>query len=343
MKIANVLAVAAIAVGIGFASFGSVDAQAGPEAALNDGITLDPLGGYNGPTIFVNNYNYVTAYPVGASGNVAPIAITPDMIYPAGIARDSKGRIYVTNPSTNTVTIYSADAAGNVSPFEIIGGAKTRLANPTGIALDQNGNIYVLNRATATITVYLSFDRQLIDMGPGPVTPLNEPPIAIVAGPKTKLKQPVAIAVDGSGDIYVANQAGGPVVPGQRIRQGAITVYPAGSNGNVPPSTIIKGSATGLIDPVSIALDANRNIYVANSFTYVSKTFVEEPCITVYPASSTGDAPPSAVIGGTNTGLGVSPIALDSGAGISTRPESRAWESRPSMSTRRRATATFRQ
>ncbi len=123
MKISHGL-VAAFVIAVGLETFGAVAAGTGPA-----------------PVIFVDNYDYVTAYPVGASGNVAPIAITPDMIYPAGIARDGNGRIYVTNPSTNTVTIYSSDVAGNLSPFEIIGGSKTRLASPTGIALDGNGRI----------------------------------------------------------------------------------------------------------------------------------------------------------------------------------------------------------
>ncbi len=297
MKISHSF-VAAFVIVLGLATFGTVLA-----------------GTLGEPTIFVDNYNNVTAYPVGASGNVAPLAITPDMIYPTGIARDSSGRIYVTNPSTNTVAIYLPDATGNVPPVAIVGGSKTRLGNPSAIALDRNGNIYVLNSATAAITVYASFG--VFDTGSGPTPPLNQAPMAVIAGPKTKLKQPIAIAVDGSGDIYVANQAGGPVVPSQRIRQGTITVYPAGSNGNVAPTTIIKGSATGLIEPVSIALDANHNIYVANGFLYVSRTFINEPSIVVYPAGSAGDAQPSAVIGGTNTGLAYpSGLALDSSGNI---------------------------
>jgi hypothetical protein len=294
MKISHGLVAAAIVIAI--AAFGGAVA---PAAA--------------GPAIFADNYNYVTAYPLGASGDVAPIAITPDMIFPAGIARDGNGNIYVTNPSTNTISVYSADATGNVSPVEIIGGSKTRLANPTGIALDQLGKIYVLNSATATITVYSTFNFGVI----GKTTLQNQAPIAIIAGPKTKLKQPVAIAVDASGDIYVANQAGGPVVPGGGLRQGTITAYAAGSNGDVAPTATIKGSATGLLYPVSIALDSNHDIYVGNTYTYVSNTFVQEPSITIFQAGSQGDANPTAVIGGTSTGLDyLSGLALDSSGNI---------------------------
>ncbi len=287
MKGSKVLLAAAVMIGLGITTFGRVAAR-------------------SGPAIFVDNYNYVTAYPIGSAGNAAPIAVTPDMILPAGIARDGNGRIYVTNPSTNTVTIYSGDATGNVRPVEIIGGSKTRLANPTGIAY-WNGNIYVLNSAPAAITVYPSFDLGVI----GKTTLVNQAPSAVIAGPKTKLKQPVALAVDGSGDIYVANQLGGPVVTSDCFTMGAITVYAAGSKGNVPPTAVISGAATGLGTPVSIAVDSNRNIYVANASADAS--FIFQPNIRVYPAGSDGDAQPSAVITDANTGFnGIGSIALDS-------------------------------
>jgi hypothetical protein len=269
----------------------------------------------SGPAIFVDNYNYVTAYPLGANGNVAPIAITPDMVSPAGIARDDQARIYVTNPSTNTIAIYSGDATGNLPALEIISGYRTRLANPTAIALDQQGNIYVLNTATATITVYAPLP-PFITVAGGPAR-LNQPPIAVIAGPKTKLKQPVALAVDGSGDIYVANQAGGPVVANQGFTLGAITIYAAGSKGNVAPTAIITGPTTGLVDPVSIAVDSSRNIYVGNVFTNVGGSFIYQPNISIYPAGSEGDAQPTSVVTGTNPGLyNLIAIGLDSNRNI---------------------------
>ncbi len=291
MKGSKVLLAAAVVIGLGITTFGRVAAR-------------------SGPAIFVDNYNYVTAYPIGSAGNAAPIAVTPDMILPAGIAQDG-GIIFVTNPSTNTVAMYLSDATGNVSQFEVIGGSKTRLARPTGIALDQHGNIYVLNSATAAITVYAL---PPLVIGNAPAL-FNQPPIAVIAGPKTKLKQPVALAVDGGGDIYVANSLGGP--PGQCFYPGAITVYAAGSKGNVAPTAIISGAATGLIDSRSIAVDSNRNIYVANVLPNVGGSFIYQPNISVYPAGSEGDAQPSAVITGVSTGLtNIGSIALDSAQNI---------------------------
>jgi hypothetical protein len=54
------LLAAAVVIGLGITTFGRVAAR-------------------SGPAIFVDNYNYVTAYPIGSAGNAAPIAVTPDM------------------------------------------------------------------------------------------------------------------------------------------------------------------------------------------------------------------------------------------------------------------------
>jgi len=85
---------------------------------------------------------------------------------------------------------------------------------------------------------------------------------------------------------------------------GAVTAYPAASNGDVSPLA----SATGLSAPAFVALDKNGNIYATNT---CSST------VTIYAAGSKGDSPPIAIIGGSNTDL-IDPwgIALDSKGNI---------------------------
>ncbi len=269
------------------------------------GIAVSAAAGTKYPAIFVANGYDVTAYPTGIAGDVAPIAVTTDMAAPRGIARDASGRIYVANAPTNTVTVYAASANGNVPPIAVIGGSKTRLANPNGIALDASGKIYVLSGAENKITVYppLASSTGILD----------EAPNASIAGSKTRLDSPVGIALDSQGEIYVANSLGGPNVPNTDDK-GRVTVYPAGSHGNVAPAATISGAATGLAYPIGIALDSGGNIYVSNSSTAnTSSDLKYEPSITVYPAGSNGNAPPSAVIAGDNTGLNYPQgIALDS-------------------------------
>lgn len=264
------------------------------------------------PTIFVTNSQYLTAYPANSRGDVAPIALTTDMTAPGGIARDASGRIYVTNTSTSTVTIYAANANGNVPPIAVIGGPNTSLANPTAIALDASGKIYVLNSGEYPkgIAVYppLGTSSGILD----------EAPVAAIAGAKTLLDDPAAIAVDPSGTIYVANELGGPVVRGEPLDHGRLTVYAAGSKGNVAPIVTITGARTGLAYPLGIVLDSDDNIYVTNTETANTGDDAQyNASITIYPAGSTGDAQPVAIITGNDTDLDYPrAIALDSSRNI---------------------------
>ena len=262
-------------------------------------------------TIFVANSYDVTAYPTGSSGDVAPTALTTDMAEPNGIARDAGGRIYVTNSATNTVTVYAANANGNVPPIAVIGGSNTLLLNPSGIALDASGKIYVLNSGEypGSIAVYPPLGTS--------TGILNEAPIAAIAGSNTLLDYPTGIAADSLGNIYVANELGGPVVPDKSYDVGMLTVYASGSSGNIAPIATISGAGTGLAYPAGIALDSVGNIYVVNFHTAnpanTSTNFKNNPSITIYPAGSNGNAMPTAIIAGDNTGLGdPQGIALDS-------------------------------
>ena len=282
-------------------------------AALLIGIVaIAPRGAAAGTkhsTIFVSNFDHVTSYPTGSRGDVAPIALTVDMAYPDSIARDAGGRIYVANFDTNTVTVYAASANGNVPPIAVIGGPNSRLANPSGIALDASGKIYVVNREeyrNGSITVYppLATSTGI----------LNEAPIATVAGSKTLLDNPTGIALDSQGKMYVANDLHVPVKQDKSFDRGRLTVYPAGSSGNIAPIATISGAKTGLALPLGITLDSDDNIYVANQYTANSSSDLKYyGSITIYPAGSKGDARPIAIIAGDNTRLFVPQgIALDS-------------------------------
>jgi sugar lactone lactonase YvrE len=282
--------------------------------------------GTNGSTIFVANLFNVTAYPAGSNGDVAPIAVTTDMVSPSGIATDATGRIYVTNGLMNTVTVYAANANGNVPPIAVIGGSNTRLANPTAIALDAGGKIYVLNSAEfpkGATTVYSNsaqFPTGNITVYPPLATGtgiLNEAPVATIDGSKTLLDDPAGLAVDSDGNLYVANAQGNPFAAKKNVEKGSVTVYRAGSNGNVAPIATISGGRTGLSYPLGIALDSSGKIFVTNTYTGNTRGSPPNSSITVYPAGSNGNAAPIAVIAGENTDLDYPQgIALDSSGNL---------------------------
>ena len=221
------------------------------------------------PGIYVTNpaCNSVTTYPLGASGNVAPLQ--PEFCTPSGVAVDSKGNIYIADSGHNSVVMYAPGSSGDATPSATIVGSNTGLNLPLGIAVDAGLNIYVVNGMGNSVTIY-----------PAGSTG-NATPSVTIAGGNTTLNFPQGIAVDGSGKIYVANRGANTVA-----------VFAAATTGNVAPSTTISG--TDLNSPSGVALDSGLNIYVVND---------GGSTVTVYAAGSSGNATPSYTIGGGNTGL----------------------------------------
>ncbi len=196
----------------------------------------------------------LTWYSASSNGNVAPQVIiggsSTGLNYPIGLAVDSANSLYALNASGGTdyagsVTAYSYTSYGNVAPIVTIQGTnssnQTGFEFPSGLALDSSNNIYVTNDGSVSggadsVTIYAAGSHG------------NVAPMATISGPLTQLNLPSGIAVDSSGNIYVANDGsdGGNI--------DSITVYPPGSNGNVAPTFSISGDSTGLSQPAGVAL-----------------------------------------------------------------------------------------
>jgi 6-phosphogluconolactonase (cycloisomerase 2 family) len=78
----------------------------------------------------------------------------------------------------------------------------------------------------------------------------------------------------------------------------SVTVYAEGATGNATPIQTISDSYTGLTKPTDVAVDASRDIYVANSTGNGS--------VTVYSAGATGNvAPIQTIVGSMTVSAGV--------------------------------------
>jgi hypothetical protein len=240
-----------------------------------------------------NGGNYVTIYPLGASGDVAPTASidggATGLSGPSSIALDPRGNIYVLNsegkPSPfGTITVYPPGSNGNVDPIATVAGPNTGLKSSKAIAVDSAGRIYAASLQStfgcdANITVYHSLSNG------------NVNPVATICGDDTHLSNPYGVAVDSSKNMYVTSLGGGGHLSGA-----AILIFPPGSNGDSPPIRTITGPNTGLTTPIGIALDSHDNIYVTSNDERGIRGGVGT--ITVFAAGADGDVKPLYTIDG---------------------------------------------
>ncbi|MGA8100488.1 MAG: hypothetical protein WB810_17685 [Candidatus Cybelea sp.] len=258
------------------------------------------------PCLYVADLNApqggaVTVYPSSANGNVKPIqqiaGYNTGIFDPRGVAVDGTGKIYVVEEGgggPGTINVYAPGATGNVAPIQSITGSNTLMEGSDGIAINPvNGDIYVTNEpippsGNGSILIFPNNANG------------NVAPSGIIAGSNTGLYNNLAVALDGSGNIYATNYI-------SSASRNSITVYAAGSTGNVSPMRTIKGGLTKLTGPEGLALDSNSNVYVANF----------PRSVTVYASGANGNVAPIQLIKGSATKLKyTSGVAVDSSSNI---------------------------
>lgn len=218
------------------------------------GLALDAAG-----NVYVTNANSVNVYGASTFGhNDKPAQHIAGgktgLDYPRGIAVDASGDIYVANDASrsfrpDSITVYAPGATGNVKPIREIRGIRTGLVRPSGIAIDAAGNLYVANGSNS--------------YGPGTIAEFapgadgNALPVSSIGGSNTQLSDNIsALALDGSGNLYVANDA---------VDDTNVTIYAQGASGNVAPIHAISGSSTGLANLNSLAVDTNGDVFAGCS------------------------------------------------------------------------------
>ncbi len=206
--------------------------------------------------------------PKALLGRINDIAVGRDgSLYVVGSAELGDGH-------PPRIAIYPPNADGDVPPVRVIQGPRTGLSNPAGIAVDGAGRIYVTNGGpqsftvlpTPSITVY------------APDAAGDAAPVRTIAGPATHLGAPTAIAVADDGTLYVANAE----VLADDL--GSVTTHAASARGDSPPVKVLRGSASGIAEPKSLALGPGDTLYVGLDPSF-------HPSINVYRPSARSGTP----------------------------------------------------
>jgi len=182
---------------------------------------------------------------------------------PAAVAQDGAGNIYVADPLNNTIRKISAD--GNVTTVAgstgLSGstdgiGSVARFNTPNGIAVDGAGNLFVADTGNHTI-------RKISPAGV--VTTLaglaGVPGATNGAANLARFRSPYGVMVDRSNNVYVADTFNNTI---RLITPDGMVTTLAGTAG-VTGSKDKTGTAATFTHPVSLAMDSNGNIYVADT------------------------------------------------------------------------------
>ncbi len=217
---------------------------------------------------------------------------------PEGVAADPAGLVYIADTFNNRVRVVALGgiiqtAAGTgVSSFEGDGGAPATAGFflPTDVATDGAGNLYIADYGNSRIRLVTQGKIQTIVGGTGGQTIINEAVATTI-----RLNGPTGVAVDGSGDVFVAE---GSIGTGTGLAVGDFRVWAINGAGVVSTAagngiesySGDNGAATAaqLNIPSAMTLDTAGNLYIAD--TANNRVRKITPAGTITTAAGTGAA-----------------------------------------------------
>ncbi|MCY4595485.1 MAG: NHL repeat-containing protein, partial [Bryobacterales bacterium] len=257
---------------------GDGGAAANAQLHFPSGVAVDGLG-----NLYIADRSNHRVRKVDRAGVITTVAGTGELGYggdggpaagaelasPSGVAVDGSGNLYIADESNHRVR--RVDPAGvitTVAGTAALGyggdggpAASAELAFPLGVAVDGSGNLYIadswndrvrkVDRAGVITTVAGTGERGYGGDG-GPAA-------------SAQLYSPRGVAVDGSGNLYIADSSNDRV---RRVDLAGVITTVAGTGalgygGDSGPAVNAR-----LGDPSAVAVDASGNLYIADGWNH---------------------------------------------------------------------------
>lgn len=234
------------------------------------GIAVDASG-----NVFVADSRNFTIRKITPAGEVSTYAGAPfqagaadgaaasaRFFLPYGVAVDGGGNVYVADGGNHTIrkiapdgTVTTLAGTAQASGFANGSGSAARFNTPWGLSVDASNNVYVADSANNAIR-RITPAGVVTTVAGSPSTPGTQD--GAVAG--ARFDQPRGVAVDGAGNIYIADSGKSLL---RQITPGGIVSTLAGTPGVVGEVNSV-GAAARFYDPYGITADG-ATVYIADT------------------------------------------------------------------------------
>jgi len=254
----------------------SGDGGAATAAELNNqvGVAVDGSGNVyivertNNRIRKVNTSGVITtivgngAFGYSGDGGAATAA---ELYEPQGVAVDGSENVYIADfnnnriRKVNTSGVITTIAGNGTRGYSGDGGAATEaeLSGPSGVAIDASGNIYIADAGNGRIRKVITSGVISTIAGNGTVGYSGDGGAATAA----ELFYPTSVAIDGSGNVYIADTYNNFVRKMNTI--GVITTF--AGNGTFGYSGDGGAATTAELNyPYGVAVDGSSNVYIAD-------------------------------------------------------------------------------
>jgi sugar lactone lactonase YvrE len=226
----------------------------------------------------------------GADGTGAMATFTQ----PNALVEDLAGSLYVADTNNQTIRQVNIETGVTTTLAGSLGvsgaadgrGAEASFDQPSGLAIDREGNLYIADTGNCTIRKLVIPSAIVTTLAGSPSVPGS----ADGTGTGARFNKPTGLALDGAGNLFVADTANFTI---RRVivATGAVTTL-AGSPGVLGYATG-RGSDATFQNPTGLALDGAGGLYVAD-LNLIRKVDVNSGVV----STSTNDFLDSAMLNG---------------------------------------------